>query len=60
MTTLLTLLLVLAIVGFIVYLIITFIPMPEVFQKVIIGIAVIVLLVYVIQLLTGHSLPALK
>lgn len=50
------LILTLAIVGFLVYLIVTYIPMPEPFKKVIIAIVVIVLIIYVIRLL-GVDLP---
>ena len=52
---LVTLLIVLAVVGFVVWLIVTYIPMPEPFRKVIIVIVVLVLLLYVVQLLLGGA-----
>lgn len=48
---LISLILMLAIVGFLLWLIITYIPMPDPFKKVIIVIVVIVLVVYLLQLL---------
>lgn len=45
-----SLILTLALIGFLVYLIITYIPMPDIFRKVIIAIAVIMLILYVIRL----------
>lgn len=46
----------LAIVGFIVYLIITYIPMPDAFKKAIIVLVVIVLIVYLVRLI-GIDVP---
>ena len=51
-----TLILTLALVGFLVWLIITYIPMPDVFKKAIIVIVVILLVLYIIQLF-GFDLP---
>jgi hypothetical protein len=51
-----TLILGLAIVGFLVYLIITYIPMPEIFKTAIVAIAVILIIVYLIQLF-GFDIP---
>lgn len=48
---LIELVLVLAIVGFLVWLVVTYIPMPEPFKKAIIVIVVIVLVLYVLRLL---------
>jgi len=52
----LTLLLTLAVVGFIVYLIVTYIPMPQIFKTGIIAIAVIIVILYLIQLF-GFDIP---
>lgn len=57
---LLYLVLLLAIVGFLVYLVITYIPMPEAFKTAIVVIVVIALVVYCARLLFGGSLPALR
>jgi hypothetical protein len=54
------LLLVLAVFGFAVWLITTYIPMPEPIRKVIIVIAVIVLLVYLLNWAGAVKMPALK
>ncbi len=48
---LITLILTLAIVGFLLWLIITYIPMPEPFKKVIIVVVVIVLVLWLLQIL---------
>lgn len=53
---LLTLVIVLALVGFCVWLVITYIPMPPPFRTAIIVIVVLVLLLYVIRLLLGGDL----
>lgn len=50
-------LLLFALVGFVVYLIVTYIPMPEPFQKVIIVACVILLVIYLIGVLAGHAAP---
>jgi len=50
-TELLTILVVLAVVGFALWLVTTYIPMPEPFKKVIVVIAVLVLLVWVVRVL---------
>jgi len=55
LVALLTTLLVFALVGFIVYLIITYIPMPDIFQKVIMVVVAILLILYVIGLVTGST-----
>ncbi len=48
---LVNLILVLAIVGFVLYLIVTFIPMPAPFKQVIVVLVVIVLVVWLLQLI---------
>lgn len=52
----LMLLLTLAIIGFIVYLIVTHIPMPEIFKTGIIVIAIILVIVYLVRLF-GIDIP---
>jgi len=52
-----TLILTLALVGFIVWLIITYIPMPDPFKKVIIVIVVIILILYVLNVLGIGDIP---
>jgi hypothetical protein len=54
---LISLVLVLALVGFIVYLLITYIPMPQMFKTAIVVIVVIVLVLYVIRLLGVPDIP---
>ena len=50
------LILTLAVIGLLVYLIVTFIPMPAPFRTIIIAIAAIVAIIYLIQVL-GFDLP---
>ena len=45
-----TLLLTLAIVGFLVYLIVTYIPMPDIFKTIIVALAVIIIIIYVLRI----------
>lgn len=45
-----------ALVGFLVYLIITYIPMPDIFQKAIIVFVVIVVILYLVKLF-GLDVP---
>lgn len=52
-----TLLITLAVIGFIVYLIITYIPMPTVFKNVLIVLAVILVLLYLLRVLGFQDLP---
>jgi len=52
-----TLILTLAVVGFLVWLIVTYIPMPDIFKKVIIVIVAIVLILYVLRLLGVADIP---
>jgi len=56
------LLLVFALIGFVCYLIVTYIPMPEPFKQVFLVIVVILLILYVLGLVTGHvgALPAVR
>ncbi len=51
---LLILILVLALVGFVVYLITTYIPMPDIFKTVIIVVVAVILILYVIRMLGGN------
>jgi hypothetical protein len=51
-----TLLLVLALVGFLVYIIITYIPMPDLFRKAIVVIAVLLVVLYLVRLF-GLDIP---
>lgn len=61
LVALITLVLVLALVGFMVYLIVTYIPMPEPFKQVIVVVVVILLILYVLSLVSGHfSVPRLR
>lgn len=57
-----TLILTIAIIGFIVWLIVTHIPMPDAFQKGIIVISVILVLLYVLNALgiVGPPVPNLR
>ena len=50
---LITLVLMLALVGFLCWLVVTYIPMPEPFPKVIVVIIVIVVILYALRLLVG-------
>ena len=53
--------LMLALIGFIVYLIITYIPMPEIFKQVLMVVVAILLILWVMSLLVGSgSLPPLR
>ncbi len=56
----LSLILTLAVVGFIVYLIVTYIPMPDAFKSVIIAIVVICLLIWLLGVLGVADLPVPK
>jgi hypothetical protein len=51
-----TLILSIAILGFLVYLIVTYIPMPEPFKRAIIVIVVVLIILYLIQLF-GFDIP---
>ena len=57
MLELITLVVVLAVIGFAVYVVITYIPMPDPFRKAIIVIVVLVLLLYVARMLLGGGGP---
>ena len=55
--TIITVVLEMALCGFMVYLIVTYIPMPEIFKQVIqVGVAILLIL-YVLGLLSGHVAP---
>lgn len=43
-----------ALVGFLVYLIVTYIPMPEPFKQIIVVACVVLVILYLLMLLTGH------
>lgn len=58
LTTIVMALLVFALLGFLCYLIVTYIPMPEPFKQVIIVVLVILIILYLLGMVTGHvSLP---
>jgi len=46
-----------ALVGFITWLIITYIPMPDIFKNVIVVLVVLLLVLYVISSLGFHDIP---
>lgn len=53
--------LVIALIGFLVYLVTTYIPMPAPFKQVIIVVVVILLVLYLLALLTGSAgLPRIR
>ena len=52
-----SLLLTLAIVGFVVWLIINYIPMPDIFKTAIIGITIILLIIYLIRIFGVTDIP---
>lgn len=49
----LKLILVLALIGFIVYLIVTYIPMPEIFKQVLMVVVAVLLILWAISMLLG-------
>lgn len=58
---LIELVLILAVVGFLVYLIVTYVPMPEPFAKVIIVFVVVVLVLFLLRALVGDiAIPRLR
>lgn len=59
--SLISLIVVLAIVGFVLWLVLTYIPMPDVFKKVILVVIVLVLILWLLQVfgITGPSVPRL-
>jgi len=52
-----TLLITIAVIGFIVYVIVTYIPMPALFRNVIIVIAVVLILIYLLNILGFRDIP---
>ena len=44
-----------ALIGFIVYLVITYIPMPDIFQKVIMVVCAVLLILWVISMVGGNQ-----
>ena len=53
MLDLITLIVVLAVIGFALWLVVTYIPMPDPMKKVIIVVVVLIILLYVVRLLLG-------
>jgi hypothetical protein len=53
----LTTVLVLALIGFVVYLIITYIPMPEIFKQVLMVVVAVLLILWVISVVVGGAAP---
>ncbi len=51
-----TLILTIALLGFLVWLVITYIPMPEIFKKAIVVLVVILIVLYLVRLF-GFDLP---
>jgi hypothetical protein len=49
-------LLALGLLGFLVYCIVTYIPMPDIFQKVIMVVAAVLVILWFLGILTGHGL----
>lgn len=60
MISILVTLLLIALIGFCVWVIVTYIPMPDIFQKLIIVVCVVLIVLYLISLLSGYSVPALR
>jgi hypothetical protein len=61
MASILVMVLLFALVGFVVWLIVTYIPMPPPFPQVIIVACVVLLVLYLISIITGHStMPVLR
>jgi hypothetical protein len=56
---LIQLIVVLAVVGLIVWLVVTYIPMPVIFQRIIIGVAVVCVVLYILRVfgLLGFDIP---
>lgn len=50
-------LVVLALIGFMVYIVITYIPMPELFKQLIMVVVAVLVILYVLGLITGHAAP---
>ena len=59
LNTLLVTILLLALVGFIVYLITTYIPMPPIFKQVLLVVVAVVVILWAIGVLLGHQ-PLLR
>ena len=60
LTLFLTVILVLAIVGFVTWLVVTYIPMPEPLPKVIVAVAVVLVLVWLIAVIVPRVSPWLN
>lgn len=52
----LTTILILALIGFVVYLITTYIPMPPIFKQVLLVVVAVLLIFWLITLLAGHRM----
>lgn len=52
-----TLLITLAVIGFVVWLLITYVPMPSVMKNVIIVVAVIIVLLYLLRIFGFQDIP---
>ena len=60
-TSIVLALLMFALLGFLCWLIITYIPMPDPFKQVIVVVLVILIILYLLGLVTGHAaLPLLR
>ena len=55
----LTVILVLALIGFLVYLITTYIPMPPIFSQVIMVVVAVLIILWVMSMLLGGGAPTL-
>lgn len=61
MPGLLSLVIALALIGFVLWLVVTYVPMPEPFKRVILVVVVLVLLLYLLRIVLGGSaLPLLS
>lgn len=52
-----SLILTLALVGFVLWLVITYIPMPDPYKKVLVVVVVILLVIYLFRVLGFHDVP---
>ena len=55
LTSLVVTILVLALVGFLIYIITTYIPMPDLIKNLIYVVVAVVVVLYLLQMLTGHA-----
>jgi hypothetical protein len=54
--TLASLVVTIAIVGFVVWLVITYVPMPEPFRRIVVALVILILLIWLVRALAGVSL----